>query len=227
MTNAITGLTGEVRAAEIVLALLKLHPEYGERRGGEVDLDATGQRATTATWLTRVRSLLDKDAVTELHGRLLIVALARVDCAASGAPGGGFLPALEREIREPIATLFLDEPSRPESVLTHTDNPATVDELNREGVARILARRIRDMRDHEVAAADAAGDRRYPRGRSFLVHLNGPWGSGKTSLLNFLRNELPEARARPVDRRDLQRVAAPTARAAVVVAHGLAVPRRI
>src|SRR6185295_1527739 len=150
VTNAITGLTGEVTAAEIVLALLKLHPEYGERRGGEVDLAATGQRATTATWLTRVRSLLDKDAVTELHGRLLIVALARVD------PGlrlelqrGGFLPALEREIREPIATLFLDEPSRPEeSVPTHTDNPATVDELNREGVARILARRIRDMRDH-------------------------------------------------------------------------------
>ena len=112
MTNAITGLTGEVTAAEIVLALLKLHPEYGERRGGEVDLDATGQRATTTTWLTRVRSLLDKDAVTELHGRLLIVALARVDPALRlrAAQRGGFLPALEREIREPIATLFLDEP---------------------------------------------------------------------------------------------------------------------
>ena len=192
VTNAITGLTGEVTAAEIVLALLKLHPEYGERRGDKVDLAATGQRDTTATWLTRVRSLLDKDAVTELHGRLLIVALARVDPALRlELQRGGFLPALEREIREPIATLFLDEPSRPEeSVPTHTDNPATVDELNREGVARILARRIRDMRDHEVAAADATGDRRYPRGRSFLVHLNGPWGSGKTSLLNFLRNEL-------------------------------------
>ena len=59
---------------------------------------------------------------------------------------------------------------------THADNPATVDELGREGIARVLAARIRDMRRQERAA--------------FLVHLHAPWGMGKTSLLNFLKEEL-------------------------------------
>ena len=36
-------------AADIVMALLQLHPEYGERRGGTVKLDAaSGERATAA-----------------------------------------------------------------------------------------------------------------------------------------------------------------------------------
>jgi hypothetical protein len=199
VTNATARLTGEVTAAQIVLALLRLHPEYGERRGGEVELAPTGQRATTATWLKRVRDLLDKDAVTELHGRLLIVGLARVDPALGlELQRGGFLAAVEGEIREPLATLFVAEPSRPEdTVPTHTDNPATVDELNREGVARLLAERIRGMRDNETAASKASGDKQSPRGRSFLVHMNGPWGSGKTSLLNFLRDELHKSEPKP------------------------------
>ncbi|NEA37041.1 hypothetical protein [Streptomyces sp. SID13031] len=40
-------------------------------------------------------------------------------------------------------------PAREELVPTHTDGPAYVDELGREGFARVLARRIRDARMEE------------------------------------------------------------------------------
>jgi hypothetical protein len=193
LENAAMRLSGEVTAAAFVSELLKLHPEYGERRGAGIELDRErGERATAQSWLEKVRGLLDATAVIELHGRLFIVGLARVDSSLhEQLERGGFLAAVEREIREPLARLFTDQPPQPEeTVPTHTDNPATVDELNREGYARILARRIRDMRMNETAVAKSVGEEELPFGRSFLVHVHGPWGIGKTSLLNFLRDEL-------------------------------------
>jgi len=198
--SAAAQLTGEVTAAAFVMALLSLHPEYGERRGEKVDLELRSpERATAASWLARVRALLNRDAVKELHGRLVIVSLARLDdTLREQLELGGFLASVEREIREPLADLFAAAPTRPEeTVPTHTDNPATIDELNREGFARIVARRIRDTRASELAAADAIVDAEFPFGRSFLVHVHGPWGIGKTSLLNFLRNALHERDPEP------------------------------
>jgi hypothetical protein len=198
--SAAERLSGAVTAAALVAALLQVHPEYGERLGGGLELDLeAGQRATPASWVERVRALLDAAAVTELHGRLLIVGLARVDDGLrKQLEQGGFLAAVEREIREPLATLFAAAPTAPEeTVPTHTDNPSKVDELNREGFARILARRIRDTREREQAAAEAADDEEFPRGRSSLVHVHGLWGTGKTSLLNFLRKELHEPDPEP------------------------------
>jgi hypothetical protein len=66
-------------------------------------------------------------------------------------------------------------------VPVHHDEPAAVDELGRRPVADVLARRIRQS--SEMAAAH--------EGRFALaVHLHGPWGSGKTSILNFLEEAL-------------------------------------
>jgi hypothetical protein len=198
--TAAAELTGHVTAAQLVAEVLKLHPEYGERRGAEVKLNLTrGETAPPDEWLRRVRALLDPEQAKELHGRVLIVGLARLDDALrADLEQGGFLAAVEREIWEPLATLFRDAPAEPaETVPTHTDNPAIVDELNREGFARILARRIRDTRTREEEAAKARGDETFPSGRSFLVHIHGPWGIGKTSLLNFLRTELHRPAPKP------------------------------
>ncbi|GAA0944275.1 hypothetical protein GCM10009554_38320 [Kribbella koreensis] len=82
---------------------------------------------------------------------------------------------------------------REELVPTHTDGPARIDELGRQGFARVLARRIRDARKEE-AKNSAQAD--VPRGGAFIVHLHAPWGAGKTSVLNFLADEL-----RKVDKR--------------------------
>jgi KAP family P-loop domain len=79
-------------------------------------------------------------------------------------------------------------PRREETVPTHTDNPARVDELGRKALARILDRRIRDIRVEEERNAATEPDTRARRG--FLVHIHAPWGAGKTTLLNLLADEL-------------------------------------
>jgi len=51
------------------------------------------------------------------------------------------------------------------------------------------------LRRHPLAEALAVRlERRHEEGReaSFLVHLDGPWGSGKTTVLNFVADELGE-----------------------------------
>ena len=57
-----------------------------------------------------------------------------------------------------------------------TDFPATDDSLKRIPLARALMSRLREIQ------SDGAG-------RSFLIHLDGEWGAGKSSLLNFIRDE--------------------------------------
>lgn len=57
------------------------------------------------------------------------------------------------------------------------DEPAEHDVLKRRPLAALIAGQLRDL------------ESRYP-GRSFLVHVDGPWGSGKSSLLNFLDDQL-------------------------------------
>ncbi len=82
-------------------------------------------------------------------------------------------------------------PSWPvETVPTHTDGPAVVDELGRQGFAKVLARRIRDARAEETRNSENAPDPQAGRGGAFILHLHAPWGAGKTSVLNFLAAEL-------------------------------------
>jgi hypothetical protein len=64
-----------------------------------------------------------------------------------------------------------------DSTPTVSDTPAEQDALGRAAFAEALARRIRAMRRGEPHAP-------------LLIHLHGPWGSGKTSILNFMRGVL-------------------------------------
>jgi KAP family P-loop domain/NB-ARC domain len=57
------------------------------------------------------------------------------------------------------------------------DAPATADRLNRGALADMLAIRLRQAQNEQPDV-------------SFLVHLDGPWGAGKTSLLNLLEQRL-------------------------------------
>lgn len=58
-----------------------------------------------------------------------------------------------------------------------SDAPSRQDLLHRRPLARAIAARLARMNDEEP-------------GTSFLVHLDGPWGTGKSTLLNFLDAEL-------------------------------------
>jgi hypothetical protein len=58
-----------------------------------------------------------------------------------------------------------------------SDSPADRDLLRRRPLARALATRMRRLHEDE------------PR-TSFLIHVDGPWGAGKSTILNFLRADL-------------------------------------
>lgn len=109
-------------------------------------------------------------------------------------------PSLEEEpVAETLETAKATEPVVPETfqgtptdlVPTHSDDPTEIDELGGRPFAQILGERI-----HEVWARPKKNQWTTSRnteempGEAFGVLIHGPWGSGKTSLLNFLRQEL-------------------------------------
>ncbi len=70
-----------------------------------------------------------------------------------------------------------------EAVRTHSDAPAIVDSLGRLTFAEVLGERIKDV-----------GAKLRTSGRdtdsAFILHMDGPWGSGESSILNFLKADL-------------------------------------
>lgn len=110
--------------------------------------------------------------------------------APKGVPGAALHPSptpLPREPATPGATTEAPgepdvpergEPTEPDAdVEWSTDAPAGRDDLNRASLADVLAMRLREVRRDEP-------------GTSFLVHVDGAWGTGKSSLLNFLGQRL-------------------------------------
>ena len=101
------------------------------------------------------------------------------------------------EIHEP-----LESPSQPTAPAVpsdvtslHLDSPADVDYLGRKGFAEALGVRLNRVWRESSALAGGGGESRG----SFVLHMHGPWGSGKTSLLNFLKRELQPPRGQRVD----------------------------
>lgn len=198
--------TGSIPAAALVAALFRLHPEYGAQQAGRVQLDdaAGTPPRPAAQWLDAIRPLFDATLVETLHGRTMIVGLCLLDPQLRARlEANGFLDLLVGELTPPLDALLTPEGTRlwrretaapadvgEEETPTHTDNPALVDELGRKGFAKILARRIVDVRRDEGQNAKRLPDKRARNGSSLLLHLHAPWGAGKTSTLNFLAAEL-------------------------------------
>ncbi len=74
-----------------------------------------------------------------------------------------------------------------ENVRTHADDPAIEDQLNRRPFAAAIVEKMNEVR--RMGGRDG-----------FAVHLHGPWGSGKTSILNFMGEYLTSDHEKPEDR---------------------------
>ena len=68
-----------------------------------------------------------------------------------------------------------------DAVPIHPDYPANKDELGRRAFARVLAKRLVQIRDNNI---------RMDHHEAFLIHIHGTWGSDKSSMLRFMREEL-------------------------------------
>jgi hypothetical protein len=82
-------------------------------------------------------------------------------------------PVVDVARAEPSA----DEPTEEVEARWSTDAPASTDTLNRERMARVLEHRMREAHDEDPHT-------------SLLVHLDGPWGAGKSTVLTLLAKRL-------------------------------------
>lgn len=155
-----------------------------------------------------------------LNGQLVILGLSILDWDVAKELSKDFLKSLSGEVTPPFETLLssdakriwdsmlehLNHQRKVDSVPNYLDRPTKTDELRRKGFAQIMARRIRIMHDEQIKADDngvkangkdlsiQGGRDRGPEVKkhegAFTVLIHGLWGSGKSSLLNFLSDEL-------------------------------------
>ena len=79
-----------------------------------------------------------------------------------------------------------------DAVPTHSDIPAEIDELGRKPFAEVLALRIDEVWKKESKKVAKGAEKKNGQDggeQAFMVHIHGAWGIGKTSVLNFLREE--------------------------------------
>jgi hypothetical protein len=202
-----------VTAYVLVAELLSSHSEYGGNMAPSVkvgDAPEGGESQTVDGWIKQVRPLFRPQDPGKLDGRKLVYGLALLHQELRGRLSeNGFLRALEHEIavREQLSARG-KALRKPDAVPTLSDRPAQVDLLGRKAFAKVLAGRLRDEFDrnkHLRLKPDSGRtsppyffkrNRRTERSEresdSFMLHLEGPWGSGKTSLLGFLKEELEQ-----------------------------------
>jgi hypothetical protein len=183
-----------IGTASIVQQIFEVHGEYGDGLAKLVTVDepTTDEKLRIEQWLARVRELFREDVVPTLHGRTLVRGLALLDAGLTKQLlAHGFLSELEGELDPPLLDILTSKGYRlwePGDVPTLGDRPARVDRLHRRQFAKELAGMIDDERKRSNAKSG--------RPESFLVHLHGPWGSGKTSLLGFVGDELADQETR-------------------------------
>jgi hypothetical protein len=104
----------ELNSWDLVRQILELHREYGSGLAGKLvqDIGPSQSEARTAEgWLREVAEIFDSDQLPELHGRLVILGLGRVDpTLAQYPPFAALVEALQRELTPPIETLLRKPP---------------------------------------------------------------------------------------------------------------------
>jgi hypothetical protein len=190
-----SGLRSAEELAEAVLTD-QAHGSYGGGIGaslgrsgltrGSPPLPVTSTPRPVDDWIGEVRTLFVRQATGQLDGRKFLLGLALlVPELRRRFADAEFLEPLEAEIPNLARSLSGRGSAlrRPDAVPTLSDQPSQVDQLGRKAFAEALAARIRDEYERSRLTPEHEPD-------SFMLHLEGPWGSGKTSLLGFLRTEL-------------------------------------
>jgi hypothetical protein len=192
------GLDNEVTASAIAEAVRMVHPEYADSRFGAVSLDvAAGQHRRVREWLALIGDSYDFNVIAasdhpDIGGRLVLKALAALDANLEAALGADVLTRLAEE--RPIAPVPPLPASSPrEHVKWVADDPVDLsgDQLGRAPVARALEKQLTEL----VKTGTS---------RSFLVHIDGAWGTGKSTLLRFLRDIVEKPRE-PASAGDIER----------------------
>nr|WP_276512172.1 P-loop NTPase fold protein [Cryobacterium roopkundense] len=164
-----------VTAGALAAEIQREHGDYVGGRFAQVRLRVhSGPTASVADWLERVRGLYadtQTDVIDVIDGQLVVLGLAELDEVLEDAlSAGGLLSAWRATARA------LPRNTKADRTKWTSDTPASDDLLGRRFLAEALATRLRSMAEDDS--------------NSFLVHIDGAWGSGKSSLFTFLETEL-------------------------------------
>jgi hypothetical protein len=182
-----------VRPYVIIEALINAHPEYGNNLARSIVAQRFphlhGEAKPFDDWLADVRTLYAPQHLSPLDGRKVIAGLAMLDPTLHAhLSRSGFLSALEREISgfDQALSESARIRRRSDAVPPLSDRPSRRDELGRAPFAQLLAQQLRD----EYLLTQAAAHDGELEADSFMIHLEGPWGSGKSTILNLLEEQL-------------------------------------
>lgn len=178
-----------VPALDLVTELLKHHPEYGRGLGGRINAQLHAPETAPAKpafeWIDEVTNWVHSEQylVELLHGRLLIQGLSKLDPhTAQALLAQGFLKALRDELGELPRSTSSDTHEIPspetDQLRMLKDSVEGHDTLNRKPFAEILTASL------DLIRAD------LDQSEAFLLHIDGPWGSGKSTMMRFLADEL-------------------------------------
>lgn len=160
------------------------------RWASAADYSATLSFSIRKRFLPALAHLSGDEISTPVHV-VRLLAEGQVDPATLLASGWRAGPAATRELADLLDAIAarsgqlpgLGEGARAAKAREETpvleDQPATLDLLGRKPVASVLADRLR-----------AVWPSLERDGQALIVHLHGPWGSGKSSILNFLKADL-------------------------------------
>jgi hypothetical protein len=181
-----------IAASAIIENIFKLHPEYAQGKLNAMNLQETALKQVANDWVDSIMTLFNPSRIKEiskiegpaiLHGRLAAIGLCLLDPQLrTQLDQGGVFDILVGELNEPIREILTErglnlyEP--PESVPNQPDDPLKSvkdDQLGRGAFAKYLAKRILTVPSYSEA---------------YSIHVYGPWGSGKSTMLNFLKTEL-------------------------------------
>jgi hypothetical protein len=181
-TRTELGGSSTVTPSQIAESLQRSHPGYGRGTFKGIQLRLSqGPAASVDEWLRRVRALYDLSQVKGtrhkvIDGELTLLGLARLDTSLAGSlEADDFLKTLTDDAE------VSPRPFKGDRTEWTPDAPAEVDLLGRERLAEALAKRV-DL----LAAPDSLWQ------GSFLVHVDGPWGAGKSTLFTFLERQLAD-----------------------------------
>ena len=177
-----------ISASDLVEAILIQHEEYGNHsQPSSLGEYRSSHFKHVDEWLREVESLFEPSRNSELHGRLVIFGLALLEEGLyQFLDRDGFLTRLKNEIKEkPEELLSAFGLSRLSMVNgtsnqtpNHTDEPVkgkAEDLLGRAAYSVNLAKRIKSEANNQ---------------EPYALHIYGAWGAGKSSLLNFIKEEL-------------------------------------
>lgn len=188
-SSSVNGALSHFRAAdqqgisawEIVKEVLKLHGEYGQKRG-EIVKDAPGPfkgiKKPVSQWMEEVVDLFDPEKVPILHGRVLILGLHRLDLDLRkylNTKHTGFVNAIEKELQEPFEKLL-------EIKFRATISGYSADDLSGDDLLEI------DPDVNTLATLICAKTITPP----LSVGLFGKWGSGKSFFMQRLKGRVDQ-----------------------------------